>query len=794
MFDKRITALILIIIFAFNILNACNSKKNIYSNVQFNNVYKTQYIETPEGYVLNKSYFVDGKIYIFYYKEEFLYDDNGTAVNQFQNNLLYIYNITGNLLEVIDLNFDIIEDNIHYDFIPSNDGTLYIDKKISLLNITKEGKIICEISYTDVFDYIHPNFETFIFVRNIYFDTDLNCFYCLGTISDNEARIINEYGLFVLTSEGKPGDYIKIDDENIKDSVEQITKTLDGQILLKCSNPSLQGTAFKKWIYYVINMESKNITEYELPKLPDSFTNLSNISGDVYYGSNFAADYKVYYKDDYGLYGYNPDETESKLLVNWTNSDLLGQSCTVLSIIMPDVVLCELNDIYSQSRWYTKKAISLALLTRIPDDELAQKTILTIASATPTISKTLTQAVVMFNRQSVEYRIIIDDYSLYVTDDNYNRGTEFFNLDVISGVVHDMVFTSPSMPIESYINKGVFVDLYELFDSDPDISREHLLGCIMRYNEIYGNLYTIPSYFTVETLIGKPLLVGTNEALTIDEIIKLNNNLPSNATLFTNYGRDNLFNAFLQAGTNEYIDYKNAKCNFTDSSFIKMIEFVKTLPENIGNGMLHTDYADEETVEKIKNDESYLFEFNINNIESFIRLKYIYGDEDYVIKGFPNQTRNGSLITNSGFFTINGKSPNIEGAWEFIKFYLSDEIQLYQASLPITNSAISFILDNYLNKYYYTSKLYIGTMSLQILDEPIEQWRSEFYDNFSFTKADVTRIVRFLNDVSVVPKYDFTVMDIILEEIDVFFDGVITAEQCAGYIQNRVSTYLNERK
>ena len=303
---KRITALILMIIFTFNILTACNTKKDLYSNVQFTNVYKTQYLEMPESYKYEPPYIINDKIYIIYYKEEY------TSTEYIRESILYIYNLDGETLEIIDLNFDIFEDRKYfYNFFPSNDGIVYVSNGFSILNITKKGEIISEITYAEIFDYIHPSVDKFIFFRNMYFDSDTNCLYCLGTISDNEKQLPIEYGLFILTTEGEPVDYIKIDDEDIENSIQNITIMQGGEILIKCRK--MQSIVPNDSIYYAVNMSTKRLTEYELPKLPDTFNMLSNIFGDIYYGSSFAADYEVYYKDDYGLYGYNTAETAREL-------------------------------------------------------------------------------------------------------------------------------------------------------------------------------------------------------------------------------------------------------------------------------------------------------------------------------------------------------------------------------------------------------------------------------------------------------------------------------------------------
>ena len=62
------------------------------------------------------------------------------------------------------------------------------------------------------------------------------------------------------------------------------------------------------------------------------------------------------------------------------------------------------------------------------------------------------------------------------------------------------------------------------------------------------------------------------------------------------------------------------------------------------------------------------------------------------------------------------------------------------------------------------------------------------------TKADADNIFNFLNSIEIRNKSDETIMNIINEEVSIFWAGDITAEQCAGYIQNRVYIYVNEQR
>ena len=737
---KRITALILIIVFVFAILTSCNSKKEIHqkAEVEYTNVYKTQYLEIPEGYFYNNSIVIDDSIYILLHK--MVLKDEKSELDYFEN-ILYIYNIKGEFIEKIDLNSDIFKHN--YDFILSKNKTFYIADESKISNITLDGTIIWEMNYKETF-----NLEKLGRKIATYIDYDTNYVYIM----------LNSV-LLVITTEGEPVHYFKISDY-IKNSppIININKIPNGEIIITCQGNN----------YYSVDVDNKKITEYELPSIPDIPAYMT-----TYYDANNSNEYDIYYKNNDGLFGYNFENKQTELLVNWTNSDIFGLYCDILSIITPDVVLCTLRETLDRKK--------LSLLIRIPDDEVIAKTIITIADVTN--SQLLMSRVVMFNRQSDNYRVVID---------NGNNATEFFNLDIVSGVIHDMVFLSNSMPIDSYVKKGMFADFHNFFDSDPDVSRDILLGMLKSKYETDGNLYTLPLAYYVVTLLSKQSMAGTKENLTIDEIMKINENLSPEMSLFTYSNRDSVFSYMLQAGASEYIDYKNAKCSFTDDNFIKMIEFAKTLPDTALTTKYNLD--ERENMDVIRNNQSYFYDFRIFEMLQFILMNFYYGDDDYVIKGFPSQTGNGTIVECYNYIGINSKSENQMGAWEFVKYWLLNESELdslQMTTLPVTNAALQKLLDKYINKYYYWMHSGFG-----MYDEPLstDEISKNNYGEYHFTEENATKILRFFNNLHVTPKYDNTVIGIILEEITPFFANKITAEQCAKYIQNRVSTYLNEQK
>ena len=765
---KRVTAFILTLVFGFSILTACNSQKEIFPQL-YTNVYKTKYLEMPDGYRYsdNKAYIADDKIYVKYFKMTLDETRYVTGID----NVLYIYDINGEVIDIINLNLN-SEFSYTDAIIPANDGTFYAVNAKSLINITVDGEVLWTISFADAFNVpANPNLTT----PYTYIDNEKGYLY----ISDKEY-------VYIFTLEGEPvhcfelADYIK--NNEIMESVNSINKTPDGKVILKFFDIH-RNMANNYNTFYEIDADKKTITEYKMPAIDSIATQ------NFYYTYfDYLSGYDIYYKNDYGLYGHHFDDTEPELLINWTNSDVYGSYCDILSVITPEIVFCAL---YDENERFDKKP---ALLIHIPDDEVVPKTIITIAVTNSSI--VIAPIVVKFNKQSEKYRVVVDDYSIYNSTDNWGRGIDLFNLAVTSGTVYDMVFLDAFMPIESYVKKGMFVDLYEFFDKDPDISRDDLLGILKSIYETDGKLYIYPVGYYIVTVLGKSSLVGSDEKLTVDEIIKINDNLPHGTSLFTFSNRNSVLFSMLRAGASEYIDKKNAKCNYNSAEFIKMIEFAKTLPAISYASKSNMTETDIEMLDTIRNNRTYFYEISPMSIKSLFEMEYYYGEDEYVIKGYPNQTGNGSFVNCQAYIDIVEKSKNKEGSWEFIKYWLSDEIQLYQegSCFPLTNTALKAMLDKYRNEYYYidNSTGLLKRYGIRFLSES-DRLRLN-YEEYHFTEENNEKIIRFFNNIDVTPMYDKTVIDIIQDEIDPFFAGDLTAEKCAKYIQNRVSTYLNEQK
>ena len=166
----------------------------------------------------------------------------------------------------------------------------------------------------------------------------------------------------------------------------------------------------------------------------------------------------------------------------------------------------------------------------------------------------------------------------------------------------------------------------------------------------------------------------------------------------------------------------------------------------------------------------------------------LYTRENGIVRiGYPTDTGNGAILDINGGLAIGVKSKNQEGAWEFIKTMLSDEVQENQWGLPVTNAAFDKVLAQAMEQQYYTdengekvymeSTGYIGNTEYKMGDLTQEQ-------------ADAFR--DYVNGATVSGNYDTNIMDIVIEESAAYFAGDKTVDEVASLIQNKVSIYLGE--
>lgn len=230
------------------------------------------------------------------------------------------------------------------------------------------------------------------------------------------------------------------------------------------------------------------------------------------------SDYDFYFNDNSGIYGYNTTSDTTTELCNWIASDINGSNVSSFCVIDDEHIV---SMSYNYDNTMGSSSNSFELLTRVPDDQVTEKYVLTLACIY--CDYTVRNAVLDFNKKSDDYKIMIKEYSSSVSSGNlttsmasstvapsvdysdYDSMITALNNDIIAGNIPDIIQLDSNMPINSYISKGLFADLYDFIDSDPEIKRDDYLTNILSAFETNGKLYELVPAFSVQTVAGKKI-------------------------------------------------------------------------------------------------------------------------------------------------------------------------------------------------------------------------------------------------------------------------------------------------
>lgn len=488
--------------------------------------------------------------------------------------------------------------------------------------------------------------------------------------------------------------------------------------------------------------------------------------------------YDLYMTDSNSLYGYNIGDEDKTMLMNYIDSDL--STYNVYNVV-------GINE--KQFFAFCDGENVPVKFTKVDPKDVKDKKQITLA--TVYTNWQIRQEVVEFNKSNDEYRINILDYnSLYGTDEDYMAGINKLNTDIVSGKVPDILVVDENMPVNSYINKGLFEDLKPYINEDQEIDMDDLMPNVIEAFSIDGKLYTMmPSYY-IETLVAKTSDVGEERGWTVQEAKDLLASKPEGTQFINNVTREAMLDECMSMAGSQFIDWESGKCNFNSDEFIQMIEFIKSFPEEVNMEAFGDDYWTNYDA-MWREGKVITSKVGISNFNYYNYLEKGTFGEKITIIGFPTSVGTGSVIRPTFQMAISSKSPNKEGAWTFVRTFLLDEYQAGETNynLPISIKRLKvlaeeatqrpYYLDEKGNKVEYDETYYIG--DVEIVISPM-------------TKQEAEEFVEQLYSFTEVYHYDESLINIIKEEIAPFFKGQKSAKDVAAIINSRAQIYVSENK
>ena len=512
---------------------------------------------------------------------------------------------------------------------------------------------------------------------------------------------------------------------------------------------------------------------------------------------------RIYFKQGMGVWYYDMATSEIGEELNFLNSDIDYLNMSNLIMLEDGKMLMASNN------WdEISSTTEFNILTRVPEEELKEEVIVTVGSIWADYN--LIEAIMAYNKQSNGVRISLKTYEAYNSTENEDGAQTQMNNEIIAGTLPDVICLDSSLPVQSYFKKGVFIDLNKyLDDSEKGINRADYLDNILRAGETDGKLYSLITTYFISTLAAKTKYVGDKSGWTFEKMIETINNMPEGMEAFFGIGREYILDSFLSSSMSSLVNWDTGSTKFDSKEFSDFITYLAKCPEkgiyeDLYEGMPEGEYdeeAEREVEEKMQlrfwNDTCL---FSDASFGSFDSVQYVYNNfasKDITFIGYPtsDENGNGAVIVPAREMAISSKSKVKDQAWDFLKYLLDEEDNMWQFSL--NRKHIDEMEEYALNEM--NDPEIIGTFF-----EPDYEWMkemgySEDYINFSKNSnikldKEMTGVVRDLvENASVIQRSDPELFDLIKEELSAFFAGTKTAEDTVRVIAGRAKTYIGER-
>jgi ABC-type glycerol-3-phosphate transport system substrate-binding protein len=318
-----------------------------------------------------------------------------------------------------------------------------------------------------------------------------------------------------------------------------------------------------------------------------------------------------------------------------------------------------------------------------------------------------------------------------------------------------------------------------------EFNRDEYFANIFVALSVEGKLYSIIPSFSVRTVAAKTKFVGDRFAWSFEDMNALMKTLPDGTLTFFGMNRKEIMDMAMSFTMGQFINTDTGECSFDSADFVNLLEFCNTFDEKSIYETIDWENVPDDFWTDIERayeeDRVILNQVYMNSFYQCTELRdYTFKDEVSLI-GFPTQSENGSVIIPSSRISILKKSKLVDGSWEFIKYFLSDEYQ-----------------DNVSNEWPVKISSYdkLGEAAIKGDTGGIIGYKDGYigpgYDTSGITAEDVAYIKEFISSAGSLIRYDTGVTDIINDEIDMYFAGIKTAQETANIIQSRVQIYISE--
>lgn len=586
-------------------------------------------------------------------------------------------------------------------------------------------------------------------------------------------KVLDDGSICAICSIDEQNKMVMLDkDGNITgEKLIEISTGYLSDLFIRPDGSLLAVTTNENWdTYYGSIYDVKTGTMGEAFEFPDMLVMNGYMQGTV---SDFVL------SNSQGIYTYNLGDEDITLVMDYVNSDFDGSWLNHMVMTDEKQIVAVYND-------FIDYRLNLAVMNYVAPEDVPDKKVLVMGANY--VDTNVRKRIVDFNKTNPGYRITLKDYSLYQTTEDWMAGYTQLNNDIITGKMPDILVVDGQMKIDNYVAKGLLADIGEMIANDPELSETEYVQSVFDAYSIDGILYSVIPEFAVQTMIGKSSVVGDNNGWNMDEFMALAETLEEPGAMFGQLTRNEFMSQILRYCGSDFIDLATGKCSFDSPEFIKMLEFAKLLPETV-------EYSEDFWMNyesMYRDNRAYLMTLYISDFRSLNAMTNGYFGEEVSYVGFPNEDRNGSVISTDTTFVISEASKDKDGAWEFVRYYLTEEYQRDENRsymLPVMKSVFMEKAAQATEKYYW-----IDENGNKIEEDEQFYINGEVIVLEPMSQEQIDGIVAFIESVNRPAYSDTEIINIINEEAAPFLAGQKSAEEVAQIIQNRAQVYVNDKR
>lgn len=388
----------------------------------------------------------------------------------------------------------------------------------------------------------------------------------------------------------------------------------------------------------------------------------------------------------------------------------------------------------------------------------------------------LKERILEFNNSQEDYRVVIDAFEDGGDLDDFVTAT---GVELATGKGPEILMGGMlTESVSGLIEKGILMDLAPLMEQSGIREEEYFpitFDMWRTEDSIYCLYYDI---WVQEQLISTAVLGDVREP-SIEQLADAMLAYPKQTVYYdTVYGEDSasaILTELLQGSETLWgmVDWEKGTCDFGGELFGKLLEAAKRYRRDERNSHQKkiTRQKDLDSVNGI------YFNFYTRAEEEaggYAPIGILFDDGHHPVPAKPQPMRRSLML--------NANAANRDGAWEFMKFLLSEEAQEKHAETALSRMPVK-------------KSVFEALIEREIADGPSKNLAKEhMIFKGSLTRERADEIEAFLESARALPYKTEPILNIVREESQYYFNGSKSIEQVADIIKNRVQLYLDEQR